>query len=84
MHDDDLAIIELLCRCQLAARRLGCRIVVHDATNAVCEAVVALGLDNILLDPDGEHAARPGGQRRRQPTALCPVRPERLTDGGDD
>ena len=60
MHDDDLAIIELLCRCQLAARRLGCRIVVHDATNAVCEAVVALGLDNILLDPDGEHAARAG------------------------
>lgn len=52
MNDDDLAIIDLLCRCQLAARRLGCRIVIHDATDCVRQAVSAGGLARVLLDDD--------------------------------
>lgn len=52
MLADQLEVIDLLCRCQLAARRLGCRIVIHDATDIVRDAVVAVGLASVLLDDD--------------------------------
>lgn len=84
MHDDDLAVIDLLCRCQLAARRLGCRIVIRDATDAVREAVAALGFDGILLDPGAEHAETPDTRGRVHPTELCTARRLRSSDGRDD
>lgn len=52
MLDDQLAVIDMLCRCQLAAKRLGCRIVIHDANDLVRDTVVAVGLASVLLDDD--------------------------------
>lgn len=52
MRDDQLAVIDMLCRCQLAAQRLGCRIVIHDADDIVRDTVVAVGLASVLLGDD--------------------------------
>jgi len=55
MIDDQFAAIDLICRGQLAARRLGCRIVIRDADDAVRDTVLAAGLAAVLLDEDHTH-----------------------------
>jgi anti-anti-sigma regulatory factor len=48
----DLATVEALCALQLAARRLGCSIRVHDPSPELRELIVLAGLDELLLVPD--------------------------------
>jgi anti-anti-sigma regulatory factor len=52
----DLATVEALCALQLAARRLGCAIRVHDPSPELRELIALAGLDDLLLGPPGERA----------------------------
>lgn len=50
----DLATVEELCRMQLVARTLGCRVVVHDASESLRDLITFAGLDHALLPPSAE------------------------------
>jgi hypothetical protein len=52
--DDDpaeLALVDLLCRMQLMAMRLGCRIVVVEPSAGLRELIHLAGVDDVLLCP---------------------------------
>lgn len=56
MEEADLGTVEQLCRLQLAARQLGCRILVHDFSDPLRSLITGVGLADLLLDegPPGE------------------------------
>ena len=62
MERTDLAAIEELCRLQLAARRLGCRILVHDTNPSLRELIERVGLADVLL-----HDERPSSDDGTEP-----------------
>lgn len=64
MDDDHFALIDMLCRCQLLARRLGCHILVHDAPDAVRDALTTVGLADVLLTEDGIEGQADGSDAR--------------------
>lgn len=47
----DLATVEELCRMQIVARTLGCRVVVHDASESLRDLITFTGLGHALLPP---------------------------------
>lgn len=60
----DLALVEELARLQLAARRLGCSIRLHEPPRQLTELLILTGLADILLPgtaPDASTLAEPGG-----------------------
>lgn len=62
MSAADLTTVEELCRLQLAARRLGCRILVHDASESLRDLIVSVGLGDIFLGPGDAPHARPSAE----------------------
>ncbi len=52
----DLATVEALCALQLAARRLGCSIRVHDPSPELRELIALAGVEDLLLGPSREPA----------------------------
>jgi hypothetical protein len=52
-----MSTVEMLCRLQLVARRLGCTIRVHGAGAELRELVTLAGLAEVLLAEDGDRAA---------------------------
>lgn len=47
----ELALVDLLCRMQLMAMRLGCRIVVVEPTSELRDLIRLAGVDGVLLCP---------------------------------
>ncbi|MGH9227245.1 MAG: hypothetical protein ACRD07_00690 [Acidimicrobiales bacterium] len=52
-----LDIVAVLCRMQLQARRLGCRIRVLEASDELLALIRFVGLDGVLLDEAGGEVA---------------------------
>jgi hypothetical protein len=50
----DLAAIDRLCRMQLEARRLGCRIVLHDLDDQLHDLIIFTGVADLLITPSSE------------------------------
>jgi ABC-type transporter Mla MlaB component len=48
--DPSAATVEALCRLQLAARRLGCRIALRGASPELRELVAFMGLEDVFAD----------------------------------
>ncbi|MEO5901642.1 MAG: hypothetical protein ABIR68_16160 [Ilumatobacteraceae bacterium] len=65
----ELALVDLLCRMQLMAMRLGCRIVVVEPTSELRDLIVLAGVDDVLLCPacDGTRVNSPMVQPASQP-----------------
>ena len=70
--DPDAVTVDALARLQLAASRLGCRVVLRNASPALSELVDLMGLQDVIPDHDGRlEAARrrdsaPSGSRSRR------------------
>jgi hypothetical protein len=71
----DLTTVEAIARIELAARRLGCDVLVHGASSELLELLALVGLDGVLrrcrlcLEPRGEpeQGEEPlGGEEERE------------------
>jgi hypothetical protein len=56
--EPDLAAVDALCRLQLAARRLGCRVTVHGASPELRRLLRFVGLDHLAVGDGGEPEQR--------------------------
>lgn len=67
----ELALVDVLCRMQLMAMRLGCRIVVVEPTTELRELIRLAGVDEVLLCPacDGTRVISPVGLPSPRPPA---------------
>jgi hypothetical protein len=61
----DLDAVDQLCRMQLAARRLGCRIVLADVDERLRDLITFLGIADVLLG--AEPVSAPEGLGETQP-----------------
>ena len=48
--EPDAVTVDALARLQLAARRLGCRVHLRNASPELCDLVALMGLDDVLTD----------------------------------
>ncbi len=86
MSAGDLTAVEELCRLQLAARRLGCRILVHDASESLRDLIMLVGLADVLLadePPSGRPSAEPGNPQGDVEPAVAQAG-SRITGAGPD
>ena len=54
--EPDAFTVDALCRLQLAARRLGCRVQLRNASPDLCELIAFMGLTDVLPDGSGLEA----------------------------
>jgi hypothetical protein len=74
----EVATIDALARLHLTGRRLGCRIRIRDASEALVELATFVGLDGVLLfQPSGVEARGQPKQREQ------PLRVEEEDDAAD-
>jgi ABC-type transporter Mla MlaB component len=54
--EPDAVTVDALCRLQLAARRLGCRVQLRNASPELCDLIAFMGLTDVLPDGSGLEA----------------------------
>ena len=73
----DLALVEALAWLQLAARRLGCSIRVHDPSGALCELLDLVGLSDVVVGaPDSGREVGRKTERGKQTRVEEVVQPD--------